>query len=375
MASLWLRNGVFYVSFYLKGKRHKISTGSRSPNVAKRVLESIQKKIVLDQFEIENYNKKGLTLSQYEEIYFSNVAGVKMKSTIAGHRIYYAAFRRIVGDIELTKVDLVMLEWWRATRLSQVSRVTVNIEHSSLRAMFSKAMEYGLIRENPFKKLKALKIEERRLYLTVDEERLFMAALDELAATARNRNYREDYDLFKKFVQFQLDTGMRREETTSLKINQIDFSRNLIMVEKSKGKKTREIPMTRRVRGIVDGLGPDLFEKMSSGQVSRKFRLVATKAGLPRKFKQHSLRHTYATRLLALGVDISIVSNLLGHSSLETTMIYAKATLETLRTAISTLDGFQERYALENAGSPKLGTVENEGSKLLGDGTDSRGRE
>ena len=89
---------------------------------------------------------------------------------------------------------------------------------------------------------------------------------------------------------------------------------------------------------------------------------VADKAKLS-GFKQHSLRHTFATRLLALGVDISIVSKLLGHSSIETTMIYAKATLDTLRGAIRTLDTFHNQDV--RLASPTLGTKITTALKLL----------
>ncbi len=100
--------------------------------------------------------------------------------------------------------------------------------------------------------------------------------------------------------------------------------------------------------------------------MSRKFALVAEKAHLPEHIKQHSLRHTFATRLLASGVDISIVSKLLGHTSIETTMIYAKATPEVLRDAIGTLDSLEHNKAKAESGhvlvTPQPGNL-----KLLGE--------
>lgn len=54
-------------------------------------------------------------------------------------------------------------------------------------------------------------------------------------------------------------------------------------------------------------------------------------------FKLHSLRHTFATRLILLGVDIYTVSKILGHSDIKTSMVYAKTTLGTLQSAISRL--------------------------------------
>ena len=87
--------------------------------------------------------------------------------------------------------------------------------------------------------------------------------------------------------------------------------------------------------------------------------VVATKAQLPEYIKLHSLRHTFAARLLALGVDISIVSKLPGHSTLTTTMIYATAPLDTLRGAIRMLEELED--------SNRLATREGGGQKLLGE--------
>jgi integrase/recombinase XerD len=57
--------------------------------------------------------------------------------------------------------------------------------------------------------------------------------------------------------------------------------------------------------------------------------------------KLHSLRHTFATRLIELGVDILTIARLLGHADIKTTMIYAKAELGALRSAVKKLDMLQ----------------------------------
>jgi integrase/recombinase XerD len=54
-------------------------------------------------------------------------------------------------------------------------------------------------------------------------------------------------------------------------------------------------------------------------------------------FKLHSLRHTFATRLVSAGVDIYAVKELLGHQDIRTSMVYAKADTETLQRAVDVL--------------------------------------
>ena len=56
-------------------------------------------------------------------------------------------------------------------------------------------------------------------------------------------------------------------------------------------------------------------------------------------FKLHSLRHTFATRLIELGVDVLTVSKILGHSDINTTMVYAKVQRQTMQNAVARLNG------------------------------------
>jgi integrase len=56
---------------------------------------------------------------------------------------------------------------------------------------------------------------------------------------------------------------------------------------------------------------------------SRAFRQAATAAGLGAKVTTHSLRRSFATHLIELGTDVTVVKSLLGHSSLRTTEVYA----------------------------------------------------
>ena len=65
---------------------------------------------------------------------------------------------------------------------------------------------------------------------------------------------------------------------------------------------------------------------------------LGKRSGLRREVASHDLRATFATDLLNRGVNIRIVQELLGHSSVETTQIYTATTLEAMREAVI-LDG------------------------------------
>ncbi|MFZ1081396.1 MAG: tyrosine-type recombinase/integrase [Candidatus Kryptoniota bacterium] len=99
-----------------------------------------------------------------------------------------------------------------------------------------------------------------------------------------------------------------------------------------------EIATLRPVSALrIDSLAEHLFSTLRGSYVTHMFAQICRKAKLT-GFKLHSLRHTFATRLIDHGVDVLTVSKILGHSDIRTTMIYAKVRLETMRNAIKLLE-------------------------------------
>jgi integrase len=256
---------------------------------------------------------------------------------VGGERIYTNTFIRIVGDLPLHAVSSTILERWRFGRLKDVKPVTYNDERRALSHIFNKAVEAGHLQSNPFKRLKRMKEQQHRLYMTSDELEKFFKRLDLSVATARNRNHRAVHKKFKQFCEVLLNTGMRRSELLRLRLEDVDFDNNVVRVEKTKGKKRREIPMTARVREILKEVSPGLFAEMSGDQVSHKFTACAKSIGL-KGLKLHSFRHTFGTLLLAMGYDITVAKELLGHEDIKTTLVYAKADQRLLRDAIRSFE-------------------------------------
>jgi site-specific recombinase XerD len=107
-------------------------------------------------------------------------------------------------------------------------------------------------------------------------------------------------------------------------------------VERTKGKKYRPVLLNKRAREILLEVGDKLFAGLNKGMVTHKFNDIMKRVGLT-QFKLHSLRHTFATRLVSAGVDIYAVKELLGHQDIRTSMVYAKANTDTLRNAVERL--------------------------------------
>lgn len=141
--------------------------------------------------------------------------------------------------------------------------------------------------------------------------------------------------------------GLRLQEALYLEVSDIDGQRKQIHVHRGKGCKDRYVPLPeptlyllRRYwvthknpkllfpalgRGM--NLGATSTTPMAIESVQGAFRRAKVQAGIKkRRVSTHTLRHSYATHLLEAGVNIRTIQQYLGHSQLETTMIYLHLT-------------------------------------------------
>jgi integrase len=353
------RDGFVYVlDFRYQNRRRVLSLKTSDRKTAEKVKANIEARIAFGTFRMEEYDEKSILLSEFLQRYYEGARGTKMPSTVAVEKFRTGAFLEAVGNIPLSSIGIEVLEKWRTKRLERVKVATYNGELRVLKTLFSKAVEYGYLETNPFHRLKQLREEQKRLYLTTEELGKLFEYLDVKCATARNRNYRAVYRKFRMFCEVLLNTGMRRGELLALRLQHVDFQRNVILLEKTKGKKRREIPMTARVREILTELSPGVFSDMTEDLASHKFADCARAVGI-KGLKLHSLRHTFGTYLIAMGYDITVVKELLGHEDIKTTLIYAKANPGLLRDAIRSFE------ALSRNGYKMVTRAEDENEKPL----------
>lgn len=140
--------------------------------------------------------------------------------------------------------------------------------------------------------------------------------------------------------------GLRLSEALNLKPGNIDSKRMFIKVENGKGSKDRYIQLPKLTLNMIrehykTHRNPNFIfpapgqngkgEKAALKHIPKKtawdvFKKVGTQIGFKKKVHPHTLRHSYATHLLEEGTDIRYISKLLGHQSLETTLIYTHLT-------------------------------------------------
>jgi integrase/recombinase XerD len=151
-------------------------------------------------------------------------------------------------------------------------------------------------------------------------------------------------DLLKHRVLIGLlyGCGLRCFEARNVMLRDIDYDRKKLHVRNGKGSKDRYVPISDHlVRGLKkyiqaeqpeiylfngqpmeDGSGGDFDRRYSQRGVQWAVKEASKKAGILKDINVHTLRHTFATHLIEDGLDIVSVKELLGHESIETTMIY-----------------------------------------------------
>jgi site-specific recombinase XerD len=145
-------------------------------------------------------------------------------------------------------------------------------------------------------------------------------------------------------------SGLRVAELVSLDRDDVDLEAGTIHVRHGKGDRERIVPLhalaakalTRYLTSRFDD-DPALFvsrnrRRVSTSQIRRIVEAVAGEAGIHKRVTPHKLRHTFATLLLEKGVDVRVIQELLGHSSITSTMIYTHVAQEQKRGAVDLLD-------------------------------------
>lgn len=142
--------------------------------------------------------------------------------------------------------------------------------------------------------------------------------------------------------------GLRASETIGLEMSDVDTHEGLLRA-RGKGSKERLVPLGRQAIAAINGYlrggrpqlvgdrhEPKLFVNFRGGPLTRQglYKIVqrhAREAGLSGRMSPHTLRHSFATHLLAGGCDLRAVQEMLGHADISTTQMYTHLSGEQLK--------------------------------------------
>jgi integrase/recombinase XerD len=154
----------------------------------------------------------------------------------------------------------------------------------------------------------------------------------------------------RALLELMYASGLRASETIGLETGDIDLRRGLLRAQ-GKGSKERVVPVGEqavkalsaylragRPKLVHSTSEPKLFLNFRGGPLTRQglYKIVqrhARSAGLAQKMSPHTLRHSFATHLLAGGCDLRSVQEMLGHADISTTQLYTHLSGEDLKQA------------------------------------------
>ncbi|MDR5876013.1 site-specific integrase [Vreelandella gomseomensis] len=205
-----------------------------------------------------------------------------------------------------------------------------------LRYGYTLALRWNIegVEQNPAKELKGLKEDNRiERFLTPDQTQHL------LVAVRKSQN-----PLLASIVAFLIYTGARKREVLDARWSDIDVSRKLWRIPKTKSGKVRHVPLSmgalqllaalRAEHPPLDGL---VFANPCTGRpfvsIFHSWDTARQRAGLP-ELRLHDLRHSFASFLVNAGRSLYEVQELLGHADIRTTSRYAHLSRERLFEAV-----------------------------------------
>jgi len=276
----------------------------------------------------------------------------------------YIIYHKKKHPVDMGKMEIENYLASLATQ-NKVSPTTQNQAFSAILFLYKEILGVDMSEWN----IQALRAQERKhipVVLTKDEVSLVL------------KNIPYEYSLL---VHLMYGCGLRMSEVLNLRLKDVDFGFDKIYVWDSKSLKDRTIPLPQKLKSklleqiaLVDNLhkqdlkngygsvyipyaldkkfprskletkwqflfpmknistDPRTKEKrrhhVMSQTLGRNIKVAAQKANLNKRVTSHIFRHSYATHLLQAGIDLRSIQELLGHKSVETTMIYTHVVSE-----------------------------------------------
>jgi integrase/recombinase XerC len=277
------------------------------------------------------FEKKFIQYLNTEKRFSSNT----VTSYLTDLRQFYEYLHSKHAVERVEDINFQFIRSWISSILeSGLTARTVNRKISTLKTYFRFLLKLGLITENPIIKIIPPKSEKKLpVFISIKNMSNLFNKIDFKDTFEGKRD--------KLILEFFYATGVRLSEIINIKVHDINFEKSYVKVL-GKRNKERLVPLTPKLSKEIKlfmfkyELKDKLFVNLKGKKMYHKeiYRLVVKYINLIStisKKSPHVLRHTFATHMLNNGADINAIKELLGHTSLATTQIYAQNSIEKLK--------------------------------------------
>lgn len=243
-------------------------------------------------------------------------------------------FEHINRPFEQVTTNDIRIYLYETQKRTGISNRTLDGKRLVINTFMDWCWKEGYIPNNPCASIKPIKFEEKpREPLSSMELEIVRDACE---------NYRD-----KAIIELFYSTGCRLSEMVNLKISDIDFASKEVHLF-GKGSKHRTSYLNAKAEYMLkkyfelerpkDSISDSVFvifrkpyNGMQKGSIYARVKAIQKRSGIERSLFPHLLRHTMATTALNRGMNVAEVKEILGHEKLDTTMIYAKISHDSVK--------------------------------------------
>ena len=299
-------------------------------------------------FEMAAKLENPIFATSSKTLFFDYIEGLKREAESSGKKpvaeqqlLYQLRATNMRQDVKLKDVSADYIrEFLSELEICGLKASSQLHIYSTLRAVLNKAKRDGYIQANPIYNLdqkykpKYKRTAEEIHYLTTEElKKLYKCYERETNECKKN--------VLRIFL-FQCNTGFRISDVLSLTWANIDFEENQMTIVEQKTKKLMVKTLTSNAKRLLpnaNGKGPD--DRVFKGCVSEINRTLKKYDKIVGKhLHSHVARHTFATILLQVSGNMSVVQKEMGHTAITTTAIYAQVKDQTRTKEMQKMDKF-----------------------------------
>jgi integrase len=322
MAHRYQRGLTWWIQYYKNGERIQESLKTKDERIAKFKQNEIENRLAKGDSPLPDIEAQPLDV--FEE-YKNHCKNIKSEKTQYDDSIRIKKFLDWALVYSINDINEALVRKYLDSRInSKEKKITFNTANhiiTNLKTFLNWAVSRKYLSKNPIEAMPHYKFD--RLppkFLSKEEIKAILEA-------AKGES-------LYPMIATAIYTGMRYGELKRMKPEDINFKQNIIIVPVSKSKKFRSIPIHDTLTPILKKKDSVPFSLVNSRRI---FKRIRKKAKLSEEVGFQTFRHTFASHLVMSGVDLVTVKDLLGHSSIKTTMIYSHLFQEHVRKSVGKL--------------------------------------
>ena len=333
---MFKRNGVWWTCIRHEGRKIQKSLGTANKQSAQKIDNKIRTQINEGSYfeRLDGHNK---TFKDMMDKFMKEHAPKVSINMQSSYTVSLKHLNPYFRETKLTSISSKMISRYKVLRKDEgAAPGSINKELAMLSKAFSLSVkEWEWLRDNPVSRVQREKLDnEIDRWLTDDEEVRLLENCPKWLG---------------EIVVFGLHTGLRKEELLSLEWSRVSLLRKTILIKETKNGKPKTLPLNKVGLGILEqrskvrSIKNDLVfftrngTKLSGYNLRRAFNDARIRAKIE-NFRFHDLRHTFATRLAQAGVDLYMISKLLGHRDIKNTQRYSHHCPDSLRNGVEILE-------------------------------------